>query len=173
MLTSSARSACPTAAVRARAVTLRASAPTFTPHHGFSTSSVTQSTRRSRRVHREALAVANETVTGRIPGFTGRPPAATPTSLRLAAKTRMARSTISTFYEKKSKEAMKPPNDLSYEPQKDKPSSVFFWSDEAMEHDQWLMKSGNYPLKLPTFKHNENQQISKVHSFQSIIGMGI
>lgn len=100
------------------------------------------------------MATMNASLTGRIPAFTGSPPAATPAALRLAAKARLARAVVSS----------KPPTFLDYEPQKNKPSSVFFWSDEANEMDKKLVERGDYPPPLPKFKHNENQQIAKVCS---------
>ncbi|KAF8425207.1 hypothetical protein EV426DRAFT_596724, partial [Tirmania nivea] len=120
----------------------------------FSTTPTHNSTRRSRRVHREALERVNATLTGRIPAFTGSPPAASPTALRLATKARLERT---------SGRMEPPPEFLDYEPQRNKPSSVFFWSDAANEMDRKLMARGNYPPPLPKFKHCDNQQISKCH----------
>ncbi|KAF8454370.1 hypothetical protein BGX38DRAFT_332303 [Terfezia claveryi] len=119
----------------------------------FSTTPTHNSTRRSRRVHREALERVNATLTGRIPAFTGSPPTASPAALRLAAKARLERN----------RATEPPPEFLDYEPQRNKPSSVFFWSDAANEMDRRLMARGNYPPPLPKFKHDENQQISKCH----------
>ena len=102
----------------------------------------------------------NESLAGRFPGFSGNPPAATPASLRLTAKAaRLARGGASATLYRNSL----PPADLGYVPQANKPSSVFFWSEQATEHDKMLMGRGDYPPQLPRFKHEENQQISKCH----------
>lgn len=55
-----------------------------------------------------------------------------------------------------------PPAGLSYEPQRDKASSVFFWSQEAIDFDKELNERGDYPPPLPKFVSQENRQISKV-----------
>lgn len=133
----------------------------------FSTTPTPHSTYRSRRVHRESIAILNRTSTGRVSSFTGSPPAANPATLRLAAKTQRARSVLEST---KINKSLEPPAFLDYEPQKNKRSSVFFWSDEVNELDKRLMATRNYPPTLPKFKHDENQKIAKVsyHEFERL-----
>ncbi|KAF8465339.1 hypothetical protein BDZ91DRAFT_783345 [Kalaharituber pfeilii] len=129
-------------------------------HRPFSTTPPSLSTRRARRVHREAMAAVSEAI-----NRSGGPlsPSA-PASLRLAARARMTKA-LELYHIGMGLQpaTLKPPKNLDYEPQKNKISSVFFWSEEASEYDKKLMSRGNYPPPLPRFKCNDNQQIAKCH----------
>lgn len=99
---------------------------------------------------------------GRIPGFTGRPLAASPASLRLQAKAAAAKAAVAASGGRKRGKVVPPP-ELGYIPQ-NKPSSAFFWDEATLAYSEKLLQNPNYPPPLPKFTSHENQHIAKVSS---------